>query len=180
MYGLHMTPHPSPVVSVLLLKQVKCRFLIIAIMHYGNTFPCVHIILLKFTSLIKIWGSSWKKQNSRNLYKKLSQSHTILTPIWLGKTQELHWFTGVTSSNGAPMVPYLFKCTGMGGGGRWCSEVRRSIIRVYISQPVKHNLIFKANLQHKRGQIWFTTIKAPCTDITWAYKNVMIEQEQRT
>ena len=48
------------------------------------------------------------------------------------------------------MVPYLFKCTGK-EGGKWGSlEVRRSPIQVYISQPVKHNLIFKDNLQQTR------------------------------
>jgi len=35
------------------------------------------------------------------------------------------------------------------GGGGGFSEVHCSPIRVYISRPIKHNLIFKGNLQQK-------------------------------
>jgi hypothetical protein len=47
------------------------------------------------------------------------------------------------------MVTYLFKRTGTEGRGRGDSEVHRSPVRVYVSQPVQH-FTFKDNLQLKR------------------------------
>jgi hypothetical protein len=91
-YMRSITPHHSPVVSFIDLKLVTCMFVIIAVIHYGNTTSaltcmCAHHSIKIHASDKNIRQLLEKKQNSRDPHNKCRYSHTILTPIWLGKTQ---------------------------------------------------------------------------------------------